>query len=87
MAIAVIDMSSCGKAALRLGYTLLKFGKNWLSFVENITVLLQHVNLSYLFRLILLLHFLVITCINPILDKFQNSFLTLCNFDLVIPFF
>ena len=50
MAIADIDMSSCGKVALCLGYTLLKFGTNWLSFVENITVLLQHVNLSHSFR-------------------------------------
>ena len=38
MAIADIDTSSCGKVALCLGYTLLKFGTNWLSFVENITV-------------------------------------------------
>ena len=37
MAIADIEMSSCGKVALCLGYTLLKFGTNWLSFVENIT--------------------------------------------------
>ena len=50
MAIADIDMSSCSKVALCLGYTLLKFGTNWLSSVENITVLLQHVNLSHSFR-------------------------------------
>ena len=49
MAIADIDMSSCVNVALCLGYTLLKFGTNWLSFVENITVLLQHVNLSHSF--------------------------------------
>ena len=47
MAIADIDMSSCGKVALCPGYTLLKFGTNWLRFLENITVLLQHVNLSH----------------------------------------
>ena len=50
MGIADIDMSSCGKVALCLGYTLLKFGTNWLSFVENITVLLRHVNLSHSLR-------------------------------------
>ena len=50
MDIADIDISSCGKVALRLGYTLWKFGTNWLSFVENITVLLQNVNLSHSFR-------------------------------------
>ena len=50
MAIADIDVSRCGKVALCPGYTLLKFGTNWLSFVENITVLLQHVNLSHSFR-------------------------------------
>ena len=43
-------MSSCGKVPLCLGNTMLKFGTNWLSFVENITVLLQHVNLSHSFR-------------------------------------
>ena len=50
MDIADIEMSSCGKVSLCLGYTMLKFGTNWLSFVENITVLLQHVNLSHSFR-------------------------------------
>ena len=50
MDIADIDMSSCGKVPLCLGYTLLKFGTNRLHFVENITVLLQHVNLSHSFR-------------------------------------
>ena len=49
MAIADIDMSSCSKVPLCLSYTLLKFGTNWLSFVQNITVLLQHVNLSHMF--------------------------------------
>ena len=52
MAIADIDMSSCSKVPLFLGYTLMKFGTNWLSFVENITVLLQHVNLSHSSRYI-----------------------------------
>ena len=50
MDIADIDMSSYGKVPLCLGYTLLKFGINWLSLVENIRVLLQHVNLSHSFR-------------------------------------
>ena len=50
MDIADIDMSRYGKVPLCLGYTLLKFGTNWLSIVENITVLLQHVNLSHSFR-------------------------------------
>ena len=50
MAIADIDMSSCSKVPLCLGYNLLKFGTNWLSLVENITVLLQHVNLSHNLR-------------------------------------
>ena len=57
MAMAEIDMSSCGKVSPCLGYTLLKFGTNWLSFVENITVLLQHVHLSHSFRDIEILHF------------------------------
>ena len=48
MAIADIDMSSCNKVPLCLGYNLLKFGTNWLSLVENITVFIQHVNLSNL---------------------------------------
>ena len=42
-------MSSCSNVPLCLGYSLLKFGTNWLSYVENITVLLQHVNLSHMF--------------------------------------
>ena len=50
MAIADIDMSSCNKVPLCLGYNLLKFGTNWLSLVESITVLLQHVNLSHNLR-------------------------------------
>ena len=50
MAIADINMSSRIKVSLCLGYTLFKFSGNWLSFVENITVLLQHVNLSHSFR-------------------------------------
>ena len=50
MDIADIDMSSYGKVPPCLGYTLLKFGTNWFSLVENITVLLQHVNLSHSFR-------------------------------------
>ena len=49
MAIADIDMSNCSKVPLCLGYTLLKFGTTWLSFVENTTVLLQHVSLSHMF--------------------------------------
>ena len=43
-------MSGCSKVPLCLGYTLMKFGTNWLSFVENITVSLQQVNLSHMFR-------------------------------------
>ena len=50
MAIVDIDMSSCSKVPICHGYNLLKFGTNWLSFVENIAVLLQHVNLSHGFR-------------------------------------
>ena len=42
MAFADIDMSSNGKVFA----THCKFGTNWLLYVENITVLLQHVNLS-----------------------------------------
>ena len=50
IAIADIDMSSCGKVPLCLGSTLLKSGTNWLSLVKNVTVLLQQVNLSHSFR-------------------------------------
>ena len=39
-------MSNCGKVTLGLGYTLLKFGTNWLSLVENITVLLTGLGCS-----------------------------------------
>ena len=68
MAIADIDMSSCGKGALCLGYTLLKLGTNWLSFVENITVLLHHVNLSNL------LNFAFLVIIKPLLHGFYQTF-------------
>ena len=57
MAIADTVMSSCGKVALYYGYTLQKFGTNWLSFIENMTLLLHHVNLSHSFTDILILHF------------------------------
>ena len=57
MAIVDIDISSCSKVPLCLGYTLLKFCTNWLRFVENITVLLHPVNLSHNFTDILNLHF------------------------------
>ena len=57
MAIADIVMSSYGKVTVYNGYTLQKFGTNWLSFVENITVLPHHVNLSHSFTDILILHF------------------------------
>ena len=67
MAIAAINMSSCNKVSLCLGYTLLKFGRNLLSFIENITVLLQHVNLSHSFRKHLNCAFLVI--IKPLLHR------------------
>ena len=49
MAIADIIMSSDGKVTIYHGYTLYKFGTNWLSFVENITILLHYVNLSHSF--------------------------------------
>ena len=68
MAIADIDMSSCSKVPLCLAYPLLKFGTNWLSFVENIKVLLQHVNLSHMFYEHLNFAFLVI--IKPLLHRF-----------------
>ena len=48
---------SCGKVTLCHGYTLSKFGTNWSSSVEDIKVLLQHVNLSHNFKDILILHF------------------------------
>ena len=35
MGTADINRSSCDMVALCLGYTLLKLGTNWLSFVEN----------------------------------------------------
>ena len=57
MAIGDIDMSSCSKVPLCLGYKLWKFGTYWLSLVENITDLLQHVNLLHNLRDIIILHF------------------------------
>ena len=67
MAIADIDMSSCSKVPPRLGCTLLKFGTNWLSFVENITVLLQHVNLS---RVLGTFKFAFLVIIKPLFHRF-----------------
>ena len=57
MAIADRIMPSYGKGTTYHSYTLSKFGTNRLSFVENITVLLHHVNLSHSFTDILILHF------------------------------
>ena len=47
MAMADIVLSSCGKLNQYLCYTLYKFGAYWLSFAENRTILLQHINLSH----------------------------------------
>ena len=47
MAIADIDMSSCNKGPLCLGYNLLKFGTNWMSFAtacQFITQFKGHLN-------------------------------------------
>ena len=86
MAIADIDMSSCGKVALCLGYTLLKFGTNSLSSVENRKVLLQHFNLSVRFRDILIFHFWLLHVCTEYWTNFRTCFLFLCNFDLVISY-
>ena len=86
MAIADINMSSRIKVSLCLGYTLFKFSGNWLSFVENITVLLQHVNLSHSFRKHL--NFCIFGYYKAIIAEIlTNFFLFSYKFDRLFSFF
>ena len=85
MAIADIVMSSYGRVTIYHGYTLYKFGTNWLSFVENITILLHHVNSSHSFPDILNLHFWLFS--SHYCSDFNKLFSFSCKFDMLFSFF
>ena len=61
------------------------FGTNWLSFIENITVLLQHDNLPHSFTDILILHSWLFY--GHYCTDFNKLFLFSYKFDMLFSFF
>ena len=84
MAIADIVISSYFKQGYHLSWLQpVKFGTNWLSFVENIPVLLHHVNLSHsLADILIFLLFSSHYCTN-----FNKLFLFSYKFGMLFSFF